>query len=282
MPGSDDLVAGAPAWVDLTTTDLDGAIDFYTHVFGWTAERSDDERYGGYTTFLLDGRRVAGAAGRSDDDPSPPHWTVYLLTWNAAATGERVAEAGGTVLFEPMDIPEMGVMGLAIDATGAVVGYWQPGGLPGFDVYDEPGSATRFELAASDFDAAERFYAHAFHWDIEHGEGEPRYAVYRHAGRTFARILDAAELLGGELPPAWHVGFAVDDVEAAVARAVAAGGTLVVPPWDVPEGRRAGLADPSGAYFVVASASTAGAETAAAAKTAATTSSAASRPESAG
>jgi uncharacterized protein len=152
-----------------------------------------------------------------------------------------------------MDIPGMGVMGLAIDATGAVVGYWQPGGLPGFDVYGETGAATRFELAANDFDAAERFYAHAFHWDVEHGEGEPRYAVYQHSGRTFARILDAAELLGTDLPPSWHVGFQVEDVEEAVARAIAAGGTLVVPPWDVLDGRRAGLTDPSGAYFVVAS-----------------------------
>jgi len=282
MPGSDDLVAGAPAWVDLTTTDLDGAVEFYTSAFGWTADRSADERYGGYTTFLLDGERVAGATSRTDDDPAPPHWTVYLLTWNAAATSERIGEAGGTVLFEPIDIPGMGVMGLAIDATGAVVGYWQPGGLPGFDVYDETGSATRFELAASDFDAAERFYAHAFHWDVEHGDGSPRYAVYRHNGRTFARILDAAELLGAELPPTWNVGFQVEDVEATVARAVAAGGTLVVPPWDVPDGRRAGLTDPSGAYFVVASptSSTSGAESDAAADAAA--SSAASAPEAAG
>ncbi|WP_353828096.1 VOC family protein [Agromyces sp. SYSU T0242] len=253
MPGSEDLVAGAPAWVDLTTTDLDATIAFYEQVFGWTAERSDDERYGGYTTFRLDGKRVAGAAPRRDDDPAPPHWTVYLLTWNAAATSERIGEAGGTVLFEPMDIPEMGVMGLAIDATGAVVGYWQPGGLPGFDVYDEPGAPTRFELAADDFEAAERFYAHAFHWEIEHGEGEPGYAVYRHRGRTFARILDASGIVGDDLPPSWHVGFEVEHLDDAVARAVAAGATLVVPPWDVPDGRRAGLIDPTGAYFVLAS-----------------------------
>lgn len=253
MPGSEDLVAGAPAWVDVSTDDLDATIAFYGEVFGWEAERGDEEQYGGYVTFRHDGKRVAGAALRQETDPAPPHWTVYLLTYNAAATARTVAEAGGTVLFEPMDIPDMGVMGLAIDATGAVVGFWQPGGMAGFESFGDDDSAVWFELTASDFDAAERFYAHAFHWDIERGEGEPRYAAYRHGGRTHAGILDAKALLGDDLPPTWSVAFGVADVEAAVERAIAAGATLVVPPWDLPGGRRAALTDPTGAYFVVAS-----------------------------
>jgi predicted enzyme related to lactoylglutathione lyase len=253
MPGSEDLVAGAPAWVDVSTDDLDATIAFYGEVFGWEAERGDEERYGGYVTFRRDGKRVAGAARRQETDPAPPHWTVYLLTYNAAATARTVAEAGGTVLFEPMDIPDMGVMGLAIDATGAVVGFWQPGEMAGFEAFGDDDTAVWFELAASDFDAAERFYAHAFHWEIERGEGEPRYAAYRHGGRTHAGILDAGELLGDDLPPTWSIAFGVADVEAAVERAVAAGGALVVPPWDLPGGRRAALTDPTGAYFVVAS-----------------------------
>ncbi len=252
MPGAEDLVAGAPAWVDVTTTDLERTVAFYESLFGWTAEVGDD-RYGGYVTFRHDGARVAGAAPRQESDPAPPHWTVYLLTYNAVATSERVAEAGGTVLIEPIDIPEMGVMGLAIDATGAVVGYWQPGGLAGFDEFGTVGTAAWFELAASDFDAAERFYAHAFHWSIDRGAGEPRYGVYTHAHRNYAGILDAKDLLGDELPPSWSVAFGVDDVERAVERAVKSGATLVVPPWDLPSGRRAGLTDPTGAYFVLAS-----------------------------
>jgi predicted enzyme related to lactoylglutathione lyase len=251
MPGSEDLVAGSPAWVDVSTTDLDATVEFYSALFGWEAERGDEEQYGGYVTFRRDGMRVAGAAQRQESDPAPPHWTVYLLTYNAAATSRTIAEAGGTVLFEPMDIPDMGVMGLAIDATGAVVGFWQPGNMAGFESFGEDGTALWFELAASDFDAAERFYGHAFHWEIERGEGEPRYAVYRHGGRSHAGILDAKELLGDELPPTWNVGFGVADVEDAVDRAVAAGATLVVPPQDLGTGRRAGLTDPTGAYFVL-------------------------------
>lgn len=252
MPGSDDLVSGAPAWVDVTTTDLDRTVAFYESLFGWTAEHGD-ERYGGYVTFRHEGQRVAGAAVRQESDPSPPHWTVYLLTYNAAATSERIAEAGGTVMFEPIDIPEMGVMGLAIDATGAVVGYWQPGGLPGFDAFGEIDTAVRFELAASDFDAATRFYAHVFDWSLALGDDEPRFAVFERGGREFAGIVDAAATLGPDESPAWRVAFGVDDVDDAVARAVEAGGTVVEPPSNVASGRSAGLLDPTGAYFLVVS-----------------------------
>lgn len=256
MPGPEDLVPGAPAWVDLATTDVDAASAFYSWLFGWQIEDTADE-YGGYRLFTSDGRRVAGIGPRTDEDPAPPHWTVFLLTFNAATTGELVAAAGGTVLFEPMAIPEMGVMGMAVDATGAEVGYWQPGGMEGFDAFGEPGTAVWFELAASDFDAAERFYAHAFDWSVTLGDGEPRTATFRRGERSFAGIVDASATLGPDVSPSWRVAFGVTDVDEAVERAVAAGATLSMPPLDTPSGRSAGLVDPTGAPVLIASLTTA-------------------------
>jgi len=253
MPGPDDLVPGAPAWVDLSTTDVDAASAFYEALFGWDAEDVVDERFGGYRVFRLHGKRVGGIGMRADDDVSAPHWTVFLLTFNAATTDELIAEAGGTVLFEPMVVPTRGVIGMAVDGTGAVVGYWQPGIVEGFDVFGEPGSAVWFELAASDFDAATQFYAHAFDWSLSLVDDEPRYAVFERRGQQHAGIVDAAGSLGPDEGPAWRVAFGVDDVDETVARAVAAGGTVVDPPSDVAAGRSAGLADPTGAFFLVVS-----------------------------
>ena len=252
MPGPDELVPGAPAWVELTTTDVAAASDFYVTLFGWEVEDTVNE-YGGYRLFTLGGKRVAGVGPTIEGDPAPPRWTVYLLTFNAATTGGLVGEAGGTVLFEPMAVPEMGVMGMAIDATGAVVGYWQPGVMEGFDAFGELGTAAWFELAASDFDAAERFYAHAFDWAVMRGDEEPRTAVYRHGERSFAGIVDAAGILGPDVPSSWRVAFGVADVDDAVERAVAAGGSLALPARDLPSGRSAALLDPTGAPFMVAS-----------------------------
>lgn len=252
MPGPAELVPGAPAWVDLATTDVGAASAFYTALFDWQIEDTVDE-YGGYRLFTAHGRRVAGIGPRTDEDPAPPHWTVFLLTFNAATTSELVAAAGGTVLFEPMAIPEMGVMGMAVDATGAEVGYWQPGGMEGFDAFGEPGTAVWFELAASDFDAAERFYAHAFDWSVTLTETEPRTATFTRGDRSFAGIVDASATLGPDAVPSWRIAFGVTDVDEAVERAVAAGGSVSMPALDTPSGRSAGLVDPTGAGFLVAS-----------------------------
>lgn len=253
MPGPDELVPGAPAWVDLSTTDVDAASAFYEALFGWEAEDVVDARFGGYRVFRLGGKRVGGIGMTTDEDPGPPHWGVFLLTFNAATTSELIAEAGGTVLFEPMVVPTRGVIGMAVDATGAVVGYWQPGVVEGFDVFGEVGSAVWFELHASDFDAAERFYAQAFDWSLLRGNAEPRYALFARGGRDIAAIVDASGVLGPDDEPSWSVAFGVADVDEAVERAVAAGATLARPPWDLPKGRRAGLLDPTGAPFLVAS-----------------------------
>ena len=253
MPGPDELVPGAPAWVDLSTTDVDAASAFYEALFGWEADDVVDPRFGGYRVFRLDGRRVGGIGMNTTEDPGPPHWGVFLLTFNAATTSELISEAGGTVLFEPMVVPTRGVIGMAIDATGGVVGYWQPAVVEGFDVFGEIGGAVWFELNASDFDAAERFYAHAFDWSITRNDEVPRRAVFERGGRNLAGIVDASRMLRADEAPSWSVAFGVADVDEAVERAVALGATLVRPAWDLPTGRRAGLVDPTGAPFLVAS-----------------------------
>src|SRR5689334_9210817 len=99
---------GVPIWVDLGTADLDDAARFYAGLFGWTAEISGDE-YGGYTTFLLDGRPVAGA-GPLYGEGQPTAWSTYFATYDADAVAVQVEEAGGKVLVAPFDVMEQGRM----------------------------------------------------------------------------------------------------------------------------------------------------------------------------
>jgi uncharacterized protein len=53
-----------------------------------------------------------------------------------------------------------------------------------------------------------------------------------------------------DVPPHWNVTFAVDDADAAAAKATELGGTLIVPTMDAPWVRMAVIADPQGATFV--------------------------------
>ena len=52
--------AGAPCWLDLMTSDVDRAKDFYGKLLGWEFEQGDEEKYGGYVTATKNGELVAG------------------------------------------------------------------------------------------------------------------------------------------------------------------------------------------------------------------------------
>ncbi len=59
MPIRNAAPLGAPCWIDLTTSDIDRAQDFYGTVFGWTFESAGPE-YGGYVNAAHNGHPVAG------------------------------------------------------------------------------------------------------------------------------------------------------------------------------------------------------------------------------
>lgn len=107
------------------------------------------------------------------------------------------------------------------------------------------------ELNTHDPEAARAFYAKMFGWSfapmpMEDGE----YWIIRHGEKDLGGIfpLNAPEF--ADIPAHWLTYFAVDDVDAQVAAAVEAGGTLAKAPFDVPGvGRLAVVQDPTGAYM---------------------------------
>ncbi|AWB87704.1 VOC family protein [Mycetocola zhujimingii] len=251
MPDITVTTPGAPCWLELTTSDPARSQEFYGALFGWDAEIGDDVLYGGYVSFNLSGRRIAGAMKKQGDAHYPDSWSVYLLTTDAAATAAAVAEAGGENMFAPMDVPNMGVMGFATDATGATVGYWKPAEHTGFQVEREHGAPVWCELLASDFEKAVTFYEKAFGWSLkdEGTSDDFRYKTFEVDGQAFAGIYDAkGDLAEGE-PASWAVYFGADDVDATVAKAVELGATVKDPAVDTEYGRIASVTDPTGAVL---------------------------------
>ena len=61
MPTIDSHDPGTICWIDLASTDADGATEFYCELFGWTATEPI-ENAGGYRMLLHEGRQVAGLA----------------------------------------------------------------------------------------------------------------------------------------------------------------------------------------------------------------------------
>lgn len=176
-------VDGAPNWTDLGTPDLDGAVDFYTGLFGWEYAAGGPET-GGYGMFTLDGKTVGGAMTVTEEQ-GEPSWSVYFRSSDADATAHAVEQAGGTVPFAPMDVLDFGRMAGFKDRAGAFFGTWQPRENPGLGVVGVPGSLCWAELYTPDVPAAAAFYSAVFGWEsvrVPYPGGGGSYTVIRTGG----------------------------------------------------------------------------------------------------
>lgn len=116
------------------------------------------------------------------------------------------------------------------------------------DTYTE-GRPSWVDLATSKPEAAKEFYSKVFGWDYE-TQGSPdggSYFMARSGGHVVAGLAKGQD---PNFPPTWSTYIAVDDAQATVDKARAAGGNVMVEPTSVgPAGTMAYVADPAGAAF---------------------------------
>jgi predicted enzyme related to lactoylglutathione lyase len=211
------LVVGAPCWIDLYSSDTDKATKFYGKVFGWTTESAGPE-FGGYFTFQKDGKTVAGCMHNDGEQGYPDAWTIYLMTDDIERTVKAAAANGGQVHIGPMDIAQNGRMAMVGDPGQAAVGVWQPGTQSGFDVRNEIGTASWFELHTRDYDVSVDFYREVFGWDAHTMSDSPefRYSTLGEGDNALAGIMDATQFMPEGAPAPWSVYFGVEDTAAAL------------------------------------------------------------------
>ncbi|HEV7450406.1 MAG TPA: VOC family protein [Pseudonocardiaceae bacterium] len=250
MPTRDTAPIGVPCWVDLMTSDTERSRAFYCQLFGWTAEEPAEE-FGGYFNFTKDGVRVAGCMASRPGSEVPEVWSVYLATDDARKTVDAAVANGGQVLVPAMDVGDLGTMAVVSDPGGAGLGLWQAGLHQGFGVHGELGAPSWFELHTRDYQVAVAFYRTVFGWDTHVVSDTPefRYTTLRHGEGWLAGIMDAAGFLPDGVPAHWSVYFGVDDTDAALAKIVDLGGSILMAAQDTPYGRLATAADPTGAQF---------------------------------
>lgn len=241
---------GTPAWVDLMVPDRHAAREFYGALFGWDFEEGDPET-GYYTTCSVQGRQAAGIGEAPPGGDAPPVWTTYLAASDAEAVSERIGAAGGTVMMAPMQVMGFGTMAVAADPTGAVFGLWQAGDHKGTSIVNEPGTLVWNECLTRDFEAAKTFYATVFGYGHQDMSGD---------GFTYATLDVDGKTVGGlgglgqappEVPSHWMTYFAVEDTDAAAAKAVELGATVQSEPRDSEFGRIAVIQGPVGEVFSV-------------------------------
>lgn len=241
---------GSPSWFELATTDQAAAKRFYEAVFGWKAIDSPMPDGSAYTIFALDGREVAACYTMMPEQAQAlrPNWGVYFRVDDADAVAARVRAGGGQVITEPFEVLEHLRMAVCADPEGAMFSLHQPRAHPGVAAIREDNAVNWVELATRDIDRADSFYRSLFGWETEDFPAGPtRYRLYGSREAKWGGLLQMTPEWG-DMPSHWSIYVQTDDVDAAIARATGAGGSVCVPPFAIPKvGRIARIDDPSGA-----------------------------------
>ena len=241
---------GTFCWVELTTTDADGAKSFYTELMGWEAE-DDPIPGGGVYTMLRVGEKNLGGLYRMNEEMKgvPPNWLSYVTVESAAEAAAKAKSLGGTVVKDAFDVMDIGSMAVLQDPAGATFAVWQPKKHHGTQLANgEIGGVCWNELATDDVERAGKFYSELFGWtpairDMTTGP----YTMFMNGEERAGGMLQmTAEWKG--IPSHWMVYFAVADCDASAEKAKSRGGQIKVPPTDIPGvGRFSVIQDPQGA-----------------------------------
>ncbi|HEX3814497.1 MAG TPA: VOC family protein [Mycobacteriales bacterium] len=247
MPERTHYDAGTPSWIDLTAIELEPTKAFYGELFGWEFLTMPAEM-GHYTLAQKNGLNVAALMPRQEGQELPTMWNTYLATDDVDATLQVARDAGGTVVMEPMDIPEQGRVGYLLDPTGAPIGLWQARAHIGAQLVNEPGTISWNELHTQDSAAADAFYGKLFPYTFEQvGDGTNfDYAVLSIGGDMVAGRMRAATEASH-----WQPYFAVAVVDKTAEEVAQNGGKVLSEPEDSPYGRMSACQDPWGADFSI-------------------------------
>ncbi|GAA1630824.1 MULTISPECIES: VOC family protein [Brevibacterium] len=242
---------GQPVWIDYVCQDFDAMKNFYSEVFGWEIVDQGPD-FGHYHQAYKDGAPVGGfmRAMTMDGNPDPTMptaWSTYLYTSDIDGTFAKATKDGAAPVVGPMAVGPLGSMAVVVDPTGAPIGMWQSDEFTGFELPLVPGTPVWFELMTTNYDTACEFYVDAFDFQLVEVEGqEIKYATYGANETAVAGICDASQWTPNSY---WRTYFNVADADAAAAKVVELGGSVLDGPMDSEFGRVATVADPEGATF---------------------------------
>ena len=250
-------------WYELMTSDPEGAIRFYGDVVGWTTKPFGDDLQGdSYHVISASAGEMGGIMAipaELKDHGMRPWWGGYIGSGDVDADAKRLTEAGGSVKRAPEDIPGVGRFAVMGDPGGAIFML-----LKGFSPEEMEAASPManghvgwHELYSGDFDKDLAFYTSQFGW----GKGEAmdmgemgNYQLFSMSGSTEFNAMSGGMMARPkEMPmPMWLFYFVVSDIDEAVEKVKAGGGTVLNGPMEVPGGAWIIQgSDPQGAMFAL-------------------------------
>ncbi len=248
---------GTFCWFECGSTDAAKAKEFYTELFGWTANDvpMPGDMGGHYTLLKIGNDDIGGLYQMSGPMFAgvPSNWTTYVCVQDVDDTAARAKALRGKIVAEPMDVPGVGRIAVLQDPTGATIALFKPGEHPG--VPQGPPSTGRFcwsELATRDTKAAKVFYTELFNWRFKESKEPPMEYTEFTVGDTPIGGMMPMTPQHGDAPPHWLPYVAVADCDATSAKVTKLGGRTVVPPTSIPKvGKFSVFMDPAGAVLAI-------------------------------
>ena len=111
--------------VELHTSDLKRAKEFYGKLFDWKLEDTPMPGGGSYTMINV-GNGTGGGMLTSPTPGVPPHWLTYVGVDDVRAATQKAKQHGAKVVQDVMEVGEHGTMSVITDPTGATLAMWQP------------------------------------------------------------------------------------------------------------------------------------------------------------
>ena len=241
----DTPTSGRFVWRELITPALEESRTFYSQLFDWAPNAVDMGGPAPYTLFNAGAEQAAGMMAPMMEG-APPAWLDYITVDDVEASRAKVVALGGKTLTEAMDIPGIGRFSVVQDPTGATFALFTsvtPGASP-----DRKAPTHTFcwsQLMTTNLDRAVPFYAGLFGWDPE-PMGDM--VAFNRDGKAVASAMVAQ--MG--MPSHWLPYVAVEDCDAAAAKAERLGAQTYVTPTTMPGmGRFSVHADPGGAVIAL-------------------------------
>jgi predicted enzyme related to lactoylglutathione lyase len=247
--------AGSFCWIELATTDRNAAKNFYSSLFGWTAEDNPMGPDMVYTMFRLGGKDAAGAYALMKEQIShhvPPHWMLYVMADNADTSNAKAVKAGAQQIVPPSDIPSIGRFAVIQDPTGVFISIFQPAPQRGMTALGDVGTLCWADLNTPDPEKASRFYSDWLGWTFETGKDGYRHIINGTSHEDMIGGIPPHMHAPPGTPAHWMSYFHVADCKASAARAAELGASTLMSADVIKDVGVSGvLADPQGAVFAL-------------------------------
>ena len=120
----EETVANPFCHVELNTTDVSKAKDFYSKLFEWKLE--DMPSPGGDYTMIRVGEGTGGGMMKNPVPGAPSFWLAYVLVDDIQASTKKAKSLGANVMKDVTEIPDYGSFSVLADPTGAHFALWKP------------------------------------------------------------------------------------------------------------------------------------------------------------